>query len=53
VFIIRLYLEFKYYTDGLNNARDSDERGRMYYDNVFRDTGFSDYLDYLYSLASA
>ena len=53
VFSIRLYLEFKYYRSGLGAAADNNEKGRLYYDNVFRYTNYSEYLDYLYSIASA
>jgi nicotinamide riboside transporter PnuC len=57
VFTIRLHLEYKYFTNGLGDntsrggADESD--GVIYYDNVFRDSSYSDDVDYLYSIGSA
>jgi hypothetical protein len=53
VFSIRLYFEYAYYIDGISDAKDDDQLGTTYYDNVFRDTDYSEWLDYLYSIGSA
>ena len=54
VFAIRMYLEYRYYYDSdVYNATSNDVKGTNYYDNVFRDTDYDEYLDYLYSIASA
>ena len=50
-FLIRIYLEFRYYRVGLRDF--SPMREVDYYFNIFRDTDYSKELDYLYSIISA
>jgi hypothetical protein len=57
VFSIRLYFEYTYFTNGLGNNKLSDgakeSDGVIYYDNVYRDSNYSNDVDYLYSIGSA
>lgn len=52
VFSIRLYFEYNYFISGVGQT-PSEPEGVTYYDNVFKDSSYSDDLDYLYSVGSA
>ena len=52
VFATRLYLEYQYYLQGFSKIDDPDDKGLVYYENIFTKRNDESLLDYMYSIGS-